>query len=312
MRWVAYRHPEAGERAGVVVDDAIHAAPAGVTIEGLLRTGGGDALDAAGSAARSNPAEVRRLDEVSFLPPVRRPPSIRDFYAFEAHVKTARERRGLEMDPDWYELPVFYFTNPHVVVGPDEPVAVPPGCEWLDYELEVAAVLGHGGSDLDAEDGEAAIAGFTIMNDWSARDLQAREMRQGLGPAKGKDFATSLGPFLVTVDELADRRAGKAYDLAMMATVNGRPYSKGLLSDLHWSFGEMVAYASRGSRVEPGDVIGSGTVGTGCILELSLVHGSDEYPWLQPGDEVTLEVDVLGALTNRVVDRGELGPRSSA
>lgn len=204
------------------------------------------------------------------------------------------------MVPEWYEQPVFYFSNPHSVIGPDAPVAAPPGCAELDYELEVAAVVGTGGRDLEPEEAEAGIAGFTIMNDWSARDLQRREMRVGLGPAKGKDFATSLGPWLVTPDELADRRAAKAYDLTMTARVNGREYSRGNLADLHWSFGELLAHASRGTELVPGDVIGSGTCGTGCILELSLVHGSDRYPWLEPGDVVELEVERLGVLRNPV------------
>jgi 2-keto-4-pentenoate hydratase/2-oxohepta-3-ene-1,7-dioic acid hydratase in catechol pathway len=141
------------------------------------------------------------------------------------------------------------------------------------------------------------------MNDWSARDVQRREMKLNLGPAKGKDFATTLGPFLVTPDELAGTEAGKAFDLTMTATVNGREYSRASLAGIHWGFDEMLAYASRDTRLRTGDVIGSGTCGTGCILELALVHGSEQYPWLVPGDEVTLAVDRLGTITNRVVDR---------
>jgi len=236
---------------------------------------------------------------VRVAPPTH-PPSIRDFYAFEEHVATARRARGLEMVPEWYEAPVFYFSNPHSVIGPDAIVAAPPGCEELDYELEVAAVVGTGGRDLAPDVAAEHIAGFTIMNDWSARDLQRHEMKVGLGPAKGKDFATSLGPWVVTPDELADRRSGKAYDLTMTARVNGREYSRGNLADLHWSFGEMLAHASRGTELVPGDVIGSGTCGSGCILELSLVHGSDRFPWLQPGDVVELEVERLGVLRNTV------------
>lgn len=300
MRWVTYRSNQGGRsnqgapRAGAVVDGVIHGLDAAlIDILGEL--------DDAATEATASPVERVPYDEAHLLSPIPHPPSIRDFYAFEQHVKTARERRGLEMDPDWYELPVFYFTNPHVVRGTGDDVRTPPGCAWMDYELEVAAVLGRGGEDLTVEEAEAAIAGFMVMNDWSARDLQAREMKQGLGPAKGKDFATSLGPFLVTPDELADRRSGTAYDLAMVARVNGVEYSRGNLCDLFWSFGDMISYASRGSRVVAGDVIGSGTVGTGCILELSLVHGGDAYPWLKPGDVVDLEVDGLGTLTNTVV-----------
>ena len=241
------------------------------------------------------------LDQATLLPPIPRPPSVRDFYAFEQHVKTARERRGLGMDPDWYELPVFYFSNPAAIVGPHDEVAVPPGSSELDFELEVAAVVGRGGSNLDPSSAEQHIAGYCVMNDWSARDLQRREMKLSMGPVKGKDFATTLGPVLTTPDELEPFRGDRAFELTMTASVNGREYSRASLDDIYWSFGEMLAYASRGTRLEPGDVIGSGTCGTGCILELLLVHGEDEYPWLRPGDEVTLEVDQLGRIENRVV-----------
>jgi 2-keto-4-pentenoate hydratase/2-oxohepta-3-ene-1,7-dioic acid hydratase in catechol pathway len=241
------------------------------------------------------------LDDVRQRSPLPRPATIRDFYAFEQHVRTARARRGLEMDPDWYELPVFYFTNPAAVIGTGDDVRMPPGSAALDFELEVAAVVGRVGHDLSPEDAESHIAGYMVMNDWSARDLQAREMKQGLGPAKGKDFATTLGPAFVTPDELEHLRKGKAFDLAMVAKVNSKEYSRANLADIHWSFGEMLAYASRGTHVVPGDVIGSGTCGTGCILELSLTHGAEAYPWLQPGDVVQLEVAGLGTVTNRVV-----------
>jgi 2-keto-4-pentenoate hydratase/2-oxohepta-3-ene-1,7-dioic acid hydratase in catechol pathway len=277
---------------GIVADGEIRSLPPGRALVDLL----GD-LERHGRRAMRAPFEVVALDTVELRAPIPHPPAVRDFYAFEQHVRTAREGRGMEMDPDWYELPVFYFSNPHSIVGPRAGVRVPPGCEWLDYELEVAAIVGREGADLDASSAAAThIAGFCVMNDWSARDLQGREMRQMLGPAKGKDFATSLGPFLVTPDELpAD------FALTMTATVNGREYSRGRLDDLHWSWGEILAYASRGTRVVPGDVIGSGTVGTGCILELSISHGTDAYPWLRAGDEVVLEVEVLGRLANRVV-----------
>ena len=292
MRWVTWRDRSSDdERAGLVDGDAIRALPSGVRLLDVL-----DDLDGAAERARRT-GDVAAVDAVELLAPIPRPPSVRDFYAFEQHVRTARERRGMEMDPDWYELPVFYFSNPHGIVGPDRDVAVPPGCEWLDYELEVAVVVGRDGADLDPATAERHIAGYCVMNDWSARDLQGREMKQLLGPAKGKDFATSLGPMLVTPDELGDLR------LEMTAHVNGREYSRGNLGDCHWSFGEMLAYASRGTTVAAGDVIGSGTVGTGCILELALVHGSDAYPWLRPGDEVSLTIEGLGTLTNRVVAR---------
>lgn len=245
--------------------------------------------------------EPERLAEVQLLAPVPVPPSIRDFYAFEAHVATARRSRGLEMEPDWYELPVFYFTNPAAVLGPDEAVVIPPGTSELDYELEVAAVIGVECADVDPACWREVVAGFTVMNDWSARDLQRREMALGLGPAKGKDFATSLGPVLVTPDELVGEDGVPR--AVMTASVNGQEWSRGDLGDLHHGWGVLIAHASRATRLRPGDVIGSGTVGTGCILELGLVHGRDRYPYLVAGDEVTLEVAGIGRLTTPVTDR---------
>jgi 2-keto-4-pentenoate hydratase/2-oxohepta-3-ene-1,7-dioic acid hydratase in catechol pathway len=297
MRFATFLAPDSPvERVGVLDGERILALPAGPRMVDLL-----DDLPGAGRAASRSPDAVFGLDEVRLLAPVPVPPSVRDFYAFEAHVRTTRATRGLEVDPDWYELPVFYFSNPAAVVGPGDGVPVPPGCDELDYELEVAAVVGRPGADLDPDRAEDHIAGYAVMNDWSARDLQRREMRLGLGPAKGKDFATSLGPVLVTPDELEPYRSDKAFDLAMTARVNGAEWSRGRLSDIHWSFGELLAHASRGTVLRAGDVIGSGTCGTGCILELSAVHGSDAYPWLRAGDVVELSVDGLGTLANPVV-----------
>lgn len=301
MRWVTFRvDGAADDRVGRVIDDTVYGLEPGVTLRSLLGDDG-ERLARAGERAVSAPAAVVPLASVTLRPPIPDPPTVRDFYAFEQHVKTARQRRGLEMHPDWYQIPVFYFSNPYATIGPDALVRVPSGCANLDYELEVAAVIGSGGADLDPITAERAIAGYTILNDWSARDLQRREMALSLGPVKGKDFATTLGPMLVTPDELEARRQGHAYDLTMTALVNGREYSRASLADIYWSFGEMIAYASQGTRIEPGDVIGSGTCGTGCILELSLVHGSDAYPWLVPGDQVELAVDGLGTLANRVI-----------
>ena len=297
MRWLTFRTAGGGERVGVLMDERIHALEPRVRLVDLLERLPGEA-----ERARSSPAEVFDLEDVTLLAPIPRPPSIRDFYAFEQHAQVARKRRGLEMDPDWYELPVFYFTNPAAVIGHGADVPVPPGSSSFDYELEVAAVVGKGGSDLDPATAEEHIAGFMVMNDWSARDLQSREMKLSLGPAKGKDSATTLGPYLVTPDELEPFRSGRAYALDMRAEVNGREYSRGSLDDIYWSFGEFLAYASRGTRLVPGDVIGSGTCGTGCILELSATHSPEEYPWLRPGDEVVLEVEHLGRLGNRVVE----------
>jgi 2-keto-4-pentenoate hydratase/2-oxohepta-3-ene-1,7-dioic acid hydratase in catechol pathway len=240
------------------------------------------------------------LADVELLAPVPAPPSIRDFMAFEEHVVTASAAIGLTVDPLWYEQPVFYFTNPAAVRGPRADVAIPPGSAALDYELEVAAVIGREGTDLSPGEAADHIVGFTLFCDWSARDLQAAEMRLNLGPAKGKDSANSFGPWLVTADELAPLASGHGYDVKLTATVNGASYSSGNLADLYWSFAEMVSYASRGTRVVPGDVIGSGTVGTGCILELSRVHGADAYPYLRAGDLVRLEGGPLGAIEARI------------
>jgi 2-keto-4-pentenoate hydratase/2-oxohepta-3-ene-1,7-dioic acid hydratase in catechol pathway len=310
MRWATFTDDRGQERVGLVDGETVRALEPGVRLLDLLGDDG-ERLAEAGERAGRDPVDGWDLSAVRLLPPIPVPPSVRDFYAFEQHVRTARERRGLEMEPDWYELPVFYFANPAAMLGSGHDVAVAPGSQQLDFELEVAAVVGLGGSDLEPEDAERHIAGFAVMNDWSARDLQRREMKLSLGPAKGKDFATSLGPFLVTPDELEPYRKDRAYDLAMTATVNGVEYSRASLADIYWSFGEMLAYASRGTRLVPGDVIGSGTCGTGCILELSLVHGEDAYPWLKPEDEVALEVEHLGRLANKVVRGRSLEPLRS-
>jgi fumarylacetoacetate (FAA) hydrolase len=242
------------------------------------------------------------LADVEFAPPLGGIPSFRDFYAFEQHVVNARKRRGLEMVPEWYEAPVFYFSNPGSLIGHRAPVRKPPDTEELDYELELGIIIGREGRDIAVEEADTYIAGFTIINDWSARDLQRREMKVGLGPAKGKDFATSVGPYLVTPDELEDRmlrdRArGNRYDLAMTASVNGEEYSRGNARDMRWTFAELIAHASRNTVLRPGDLIGSGTVGTGCITEFP----EGTYPWLQPGDVVRLEIETLGSLENTVV-----------
>ncbi|MGD8189746.1 fumarylacetoacetate hydrolase family protein [Brevibacillus ginsengisoli] len=240
------------------------------------------------------------LEEVRLGPPLPRPASFRDFYAFETHVRTCRQKRGLEMVPEWYQFPVFYFSNPAVMTGTGQRIMKPNSTRELDYELEVACILGKGGVNIPVEEADSYIAGFCILNDWSARDVQREEVKVGLGPAKGKDFATSMGPYLVTSDELADVRIsdekGDRYDLTMIARVNGREYSRGNLADITFTFAQMIARASEDCPLYPGDVIGSGTVGSGCILEL----GGEEYGWLQPGDVVELEVERLGVLCNRI------------
>ncbi|MFI5622859.1 fumarylacetoacetate hydrolase family protein [Nocardioides sp. NPDC051685] len=250
--------------------------------------------------AMARPWERCAAEDADLLAPIPRPPSVRDFMAFENHVVTSYAALDTEVSPVWYDQPVFYFTNPAAILGPRDMVPMAPGTARFDYELEVAAVIGRSGADLHPETAEDHIAGYVIFCDWSARDLQTTEMEVGLGPAKGKDTATSLGAYLVTPDELEPFRKGRGFDLRMNVAVNGRVYSSGNWSDLYWSFGEMLAYASRGTHLRPGDIIGSGTVGTGCILELSLTHGEAAYPWLRPDDEVLIEIEQLGAIRTKI------------
>jgi len=303
MRWITYVSPADGhERAGLLAGDAEGTEVRGLDgpLLGLIEADGG--LAAAAERATTSPVEVHPLAGLGLRAPIPRPPSVRDFLSFEEHLRNAVGALGRADIPEaWYAQPVFYFSNPAAIRGPDAEIPISPGCERFDYEIEVAAVIGRAGADLAPDEAERHIAGDTIFCDWSARDLQARESTIGLGPAKAKDGATSIGPYLVTPDELKPHRAGKGYRLGMRAAVNGRPHGGGSWADIHWSFGQMLAYAARGTQLRPGDVIGSGTVGTGCILELAHLHGSDAYPWLRPGDEVTIEIDRLGALTGRIV-----------
>lgn len=238
------------------------------------------------------------LETVRLLPPLPRAMSIRDFYAFEGHVRTAFANRGRTVPEEWYHFPVFYFSNPNAIFGPGETIPYPARTQALDYELEVACIISRPGINIQPDEAEAYIFGYTIFNDWSARDLQREEMKVGLGPAKGKDFASSLGPWIVTPDELEDRLAGRpgVYELQMVARVNGEQRSSGNWGQIHYSFGELIARASQDVYLLPGDVIGSGTVGTGCLLELTRGQG----PWLQPGDLVELEIERLGVLANRI------------
>jgi 2-keto-4-pentenoate hydratase/2-oxohepta-3-ene-1,7-dioic acid hydratase in catechol pathway len=240
---------------------------------------------------------VYPLSELRLLAPLPNPRSFRDFYAFEKHVKTARENRGLEMILEWYEIPVFYFSNHLAIKGPGEEIIKPSHCNWLDYELEIACILGKEGTNISASEADKYIFGYCVLNDWSARDLQRKEMKVGLGPAKGKDFSTSIGPWIVTKDELEHFKKGKGFDLSMKARVNGVLLSEGNMKDLYYSFGEMIERASAGVTLFPGEIIGSGTVGTGCILEL----GAQVHRWLKPGDKVDLEVDHLGVLQNEII-----------
>lgn len=293
-RWIIDMHAVSG---GTLPADLVHFLTLGH--KGFLEAEQLDRHDQDANDSTDDSA-VFELGKVRLLAPLPHPPSIRDFYAFEQHVKQARARRGLSMVPEWYELAAFYFTNHRAVIGPEQPVHRPAKSRKLDYELEIACVIGREGRNIKAAEAEDWIFGFCILNDWSARDIQAEEVKIGLGPAKGKDFATSLGPWLVTKDELEHYRTvdGSRYDLEMTANVNGQQLSRGNLKDIHYSFAQMIERASEEATLYPGDVIGTGTVGTGCILEL----GEETHRWLEPGDTVELFVTGLGSLRNVVQD----------
>jgi len=297
---------------GIVHGDLVVEFPDGVRTKDLLEAGldaslacGRELLEVLGDPGSATQACTALLGEVQLLAPLD-PTTLRDFVAFEEHVE------GVSVSVDgqggvpeaWYRYPTFYFTNPHSVLGPDDVVSPPP-CERLDFELEVAVVVGaapRGGRDLTPEEGAGAIFGYTIMNDWSARDVQAREMQVRLGPAKGKDFGTALGPWIVTADEFAGLVDAEGFlPLELEALVDGERVGHDLLSNTGWPLGELVAYASRNTRVAPGDVLGSGTAGNGgCLGELWGRRGELTPPPLAEGDTVTLRVEGIGELHGTV------------
>jgi 2-keto-4-pentenoate hydratase/2-oxohepta-3-ene-1,7-dioic acid hydratase in catechol pathway len=231
---------------------------------------------------------VYEPDEIKLLAPLPNPPSLRDFFAFEEHVKKGFEKRGEPMPQEWYEMPVYYKGGHQNMIGPDQPVPWPAFTEKFDYELELAVIIGRKGSNINAKDAGEYIAGYTVMNDFSARDIQRKEMKVRLGPAKGKDWCTAIGPVLVTPDEIED-----PYNLRMTARVNGASWSEGSSGTMHWKFEQMIEFLSRDDTIFPGDLIGSGTVGGGCGLELDR--------WVQPGDVIELEIEKIGVLRNQVV-----------
>lgn len=298
MKIAAYvQHEEPGavagagvRRLGLVDGDLVRALPVGADVFDVL---------AGGVSPVADEAPVP-LAAVRLLPPVQ-PASIRDFITFEEHVVGSYAGVGRGGVPkEWYEIPTFYFTNPHAVIGAHDPVPMPPGCALFDFELEVAAVIGRDGHNLSVAEAADHIAGYAVFNDWSARDVQTHEMRIGLGPAKGKDTASTLGPYLVTPDELEPYRKGDRYDLAMSVAVNGTPIGTDSLANAAWSFPEMIAYASRGTWVRAGDVIGSGTCGGGCLVEFWGRRGERTPPPLAVGDTVTMTVEGLGTIENTV------------
>lgn len=289
MKFATVSTLRASSQPALVIDDRVHTLPY-ADMHAVITAG-------AQEAARRASSDSLSLEEVTFRAPLR-PTTLRDAYAFEQHVTTANRNRGRDVPQEWYQFPVFYYTNPFAVFGHEDVIPYPPYTSAMDYELEIAVVIGEAGMNIRPEDAPNHIFGYTIFNDWSARDVQRKEMIVGLGPAKGKDFASSFGPVIVTHDSLADRATDRpgVYDLTMIARINGKEFSRGNFKDIHWSFGEIIARISESVMLQPGDVIGSGTVGTGCLLELTKFQG----PWLNHGDVVELEIERIGVLRNTV------------
>ncbi|AZG46246.1 fumarylacetoacetate hydrolase family protein [Gordonia insulae] len=300
MRFATVVLPNGDRVATVESDVGRHPIP-GMSVAELVRRSLPAALEIGAAAIVS---EAPLDDAGSVLDVPLRPTTIRDFVTFAEHVEGVRtSMQGASGIPEaWYDAPHFYFTNPHTVTGPNVPITIPDGCEQLDFELEVAVVVGRAGTDLTVDEAADHIFGYTILNDWSARDIQRREMQVGLGPAKGKDFANTLGPVLVTADEFGASTDDDGFlSLECVAAVNGVEVGRDVLSNMGWTFPAMIAYASRNSRVEPGDVLGSGTMGNGgCLAELWGRRGRLDPPALQPGDVVSLAVEGIGTLSNTV------------
>jgi fumarylacetoacetate (FAA) hydrolase len=286
------------------LDDAL---VRGLRIEAL-----GEIVDGFAAGGRPHDEDddaVLEAADLTFGPPVLWPPALRDFYAFEQHVATMWQRRQSEIPEAWYRLPIFYFSNTSEIRGPGDPVWAPSGSDELDFELEVGAIVDTPAFNLAEERAGEAIGGYFVLNDWSARDLQRDESTVRLGPAKGKDFATTIGPWIVTPDELAPRWASGATapDVAMTATVHGADgrsveVSNGSWATARFSFAQMLARASADVHVRPGEILGSGTVGTGCLLE---VKDQTLGRWLEPGDRVTVAIEGIGALETPIVARPE-------
>ncbi len=301
VRWVTYRS-EDGQRTGVLNGDVIHAVAPGVTLLELVRLGP-DGLHEAGERALSAPAATERISAVSLMAPIPRPPSIRDSLGFLDHMRNclAATGRSPVLDDAWYRIPAFYFACPATVLGPYDDVSMAPGSVCQDFELEIAAVIGTAGANLSVAQAEQAIIGYTIFNDWSARDLQAQEGVLAIGQAKGKDSGVTLGPYLVTPDELEPYRSNGKISLRATATVNDVIVGTGSTGAMDWSFGEIISYAARGVPLEPGDVFGSGTVPTCTLLEHLNPAAPQRFPgWLGDGDVVTLQVQGLGELRQTV------------
>jgi 2-keto-4-pentenoate hydratase/2-oxohepta-3-ene-1,7-dioic acid hydratase in catechol pathway len=295
MRFVTYASPSGDDRVGLVDGSIVHGFDPGTTMIDLLERG--DLLRQGGSL---NPSESLELESVQLRSPLQ-PRSIRDCAGFLEHLRKVSSAVDMPVDERHTRFPPFYFTNPAARFGPADDVPMAPGSAMFDYELEVAAVIGRTGADIPVAEAEAHIAGYTVFCDWSARDLQIVEMPLRLGPSKGKDTANTLGPMIVTPDELEAHRSGKSFDLEMSAFVNDVQTSHGNWRSIDWGFDDMISYASRGTTLRPGDVIGSGTVETGCLFESFVVEPDEFRGWLAVGDTVRLAVQGLGELRHRIV-----------
>jgi len=318
MKLITYKN-KYRESLGIVVNGQVydlHACDPFVpdTMDKFLKGGSGfmELARIAEGRILSGRLKAEAQADCTLLSPLPRPASCRDAYAFRQHVETARHNRGLPMIAEFDQYPVFYFTNHQAIFGPGEIRCMPDHFNKLDFELEAAIVIGKKGRNINAAAADTYIAGYLIMNDFSARTLQMEEMMLSLGPAKGKDFATAIGPWLVTPDELEPYKistkpghTGNRYNLTMTCKVNGREVSRGNLKDMDWTFAEIIERTSYGCDLYPGDVIGSGTVGSGCFLELNgtglLNDASYKAQWLQPGDTVELAITALGTLANTIV-----------
>ncbi|AYA75649.1 fumarylacetoacetate hydrolase family protein [Bacillus sp. Y1] len=302
MKFITFTNREQQQRAGILMNDSVidlNFASNGELPETMADFIKNQSLyiPVVQSLLETKDLPSINLKNIQLTAPLPNPTSFRDFVAFETHVKNATKRSGDTVAPEWYEMPIFYFSNPNAMKGPEEEVKRPSRCIRLDYELELACVIGKEGKNIKASEAEDYIFGYTILNDWSARDIQMKEMKVLLGPAKGKDFATSIGPYIVTKDELEPYRVGQRFNLEMTAKVNGEVLSKGNFKDIYYTFGDMIERASEDVTLYPGDIIGSGTVGFGCLMEL----GTEVHRWLEPGDEVELTITGLGSLTNKII-----------
>lgn len=300
MKFATYEW-QGSVHTGVVQSDLVLRLPTDEPLEQLVKLGLDGLLDIGHRAIADGDAVA--LSDVRLLPPLK-PPSIRDFVAFEAHIEgVVRQMEGFAKTPEaWYPRPQFYFTNPHAAYGANDDVPFPPNCKFLDFETEVGIVVGKKGTNLTPTEGDAAIIGLMIFNDWSARDLQKPERELGLGFAKGKDSSNTLGPWLVTIDEFQDLKdADGFYDLTMRVYVNDDLVGEDSMASMSWTPGELVSYASRGTWVHPGDILGSGTCGTGCLAEIYGRKGKQEPPMLQPGDTVKMEIERIGSIRNTLV-----------